>query len=62
MSSETSIFGDGRRRSNSSYNVMIRVDADWSDDRISLGCFPTKISSVTTPKLKTSHFSFTTIV
>lgn len=63
MSSRSVSVGCGSRWSNTSLNVIpLSLEADWSDDSISLGCFPTKISSATIPKLYTSHFSLTTIV
>lgn len=37
-------------------------DPDDRDERKSPGCLPITISNATTPKLKTSHFSFTSIV
>ncbi|KAM7465253.1 hypothetical protein LguiB_012815 [Lonicera macranthoides] len=55
-------IGRESRGSNTSFTVEFLVDGDVNDESRSPGCFPINISSATTPKLYTSHFSVTTMV
>lgn len=63
MSCSCSFVGWGRRESRTSSEIFLR--AGWEDsrvDRSSPGCLPIIVSSATTPKLYTSHFSFICMV